>query len=997
MKLNVADFQDFYRDVHGFPPFKWQQRLLEEVLSGGWPGAIDLPTGAGKTSVLDIAVFALALQADQPMRTSPIRIALVVDRRIVVDGSFEHASKIVSALKKPRTPVLQNVADALNTFGGDVPLEAKKMRGGLATAQDSIDSPVQPLLIVSTVDQVGSRLLHRGYGLSANSQPIQAGLLGEDALIILDEAHCSRPFEETLRAVQEYRKQKKVSLGLPWGFVSMTATPASSVKNVFELSYEEREEPLLAQRITASKPASLQPLKVDEKGLPKALFRLIKAGHWIEPGKFLLVVVNRVRTARGLFSLLQEFSESPKSKCKFTPALLFGRVRPLDRDHVISRYMHAMRSGRESSESTEALVVVATQCVEVGADLDADFLISQVCPLDCLKQRFGRLNRLGRRTGCRAAIFASKADQKPDENEPVYGAALGNTWNWLNAQVKALSNGGGSSDPFSPIKGQLKGQTDKQQTIDMGIDGLFRLQPDTDILYSKKKSAPILLPSHLDLLAETNPAPSFQTPVELFLHGRDSSPAGIRFVWRRDLVEGEEEGWLKLVELCPPLSSESLPVSFALSKIWLRQQCTVSPAENKALQKELVKFQAAESDIEGQPREDASHLEQPEESHKAVGVIWRGKDSLLLRADQLGEIRPGDTIVIPAVSGGADAYGWTGASEDVPEDIAEEASLQAEGGLFLRISSSLTEQFWGTEAELCQGWNEWSCYQVDDEEGFPELEAGREIAGLLPLWLKNAEKARDSGSKVPEFFISVLKAFCAKPLQGLRVLPHPSGKGVILFKDQAKVDSSSHKLPLGRHLTAVEIRTERYAEKLHLPSAVKEALSEAARLHDIGKAYPRFQLMLAGGNPLQFRKSEPLAKSDGKYTLANDYLYKRSGIPQGFRHELLSSRMAENYLGSRGPEFDKNLALHLIESHHGRARPFAPYVEDSSPVDISFKFEGSIFRCCSQTNLGDISSGVSDRFEICLKEYGWWGTSFLEAVLRLADRKASEKNEGAEQ
>ena len=102
------------------------------------------------------------------------------------------------------------------------------MRGGMYRSNTWADTPNQPLICVSTVDQIGSRLLFRGYGVSPSSRPVHAALIANDSLLIVDEAHLSRPFLETVEAVRRYQgagwREESVAPGLR--LVEMSATVA---------------------------------------------------------------------------------------------------------------------------------------------------------------------------------------------------------------------------------------------------------------------------------------------------------------------------------------------------------------------------------------------------------------------------------------------------------------------------------------------------------------------------------------------------------------------------------------------------------------------------------------------------------------------------------------------------------------------------------------------------------------------------------------------------
>ena len=169
------DFAHWYQERHGYPPFPWQEALAHRFAQGDWPDAPTPPTGAGKTAVIDVWLWARL--AEHPV---PRRLSYIIDRRLVVDGVQDYAQSLADSLPASERPVIV------------------LMRGGITIDNDWVRDPERPTLIISTLDQAGSRLLFSGYGVSPTAAPIHAALLGIDTLWVLDEVTwrnpCSRPW-----------------------------------------------------------------------------------------------------------------------------------------------------------------------------------------------------------------------------------------------------------------------------------------------------------------------------------------------------------------------------------------------------------------------------------------------------------------------------------------------------------------------------------------------------------------------------------------------------------------------------------------------------------------------------------------------------------------------------------------------------------------------------------------------------------------------------------
>jgi CRISPR-associated endonuclease/helicase Cas3 len=170
-----------------------------------------------------------------------------------------------------------------------------------------------------------------------------------------------------------------------------------------------------------------------------------------------------------------------------------------------------------------------------------------------------------------------------------------------------------------------------------------------------------------------------------------------------------------------------------------------------------------------------------------------------------------------------------------------------------------------------------------------------------------------------------------------------------------------------------------------LDNDLQEAMRKSAKFHDYGKVDVRYQAWLRNGDHMAARYAlKPIAKS-GKDILLRQQVV---GLPKDFRHEILSLMFAE-----RSPEVSgeiRDLVLHLVAAHHRRCRPFAPVVLDDGAECATYN---SIAICKGERMENAphrLDSGVSDRFWQLTAKYGWWGLSYLEALLRLADWQASE-------
>ena len=599
---SMPTFPDFYRAINNRSPFPWQARLANQVAQDEkWPAEVGIPTGLGKTACLDIAVWWLASQANRlpEERTAPTRIWWLVNRRLLVDSTAEHARAIRRALLDPEAigihgdaaHVMHAVAGRLRALAADRnsdPLEVIRLRGGVQSRVPA--DPSRPAVLLSTLPMYGSRLLFRGYGSSRSMRPIDAALSGTDSLVLVDEAHLAKHLIRLMPDLGECTRDARPILGGTRSrpqVVALTATGDASARDRFDLNDEDEADSIVRQRLDAAKSIRVRSVTRDAvKGMVQETRSLLKQAA---TPTTCIVFANTPKTARAVYDGLT----STRSKDFDHPAdilLLTGRTREREAERTRSRVLdpvNGMAASRDPGAPREShLIVVATQTLEVGADIDAEYLVTETCGVRALTQRLGRLNRLGRFEHAESVYVHAPARKRKGQPAgaapewPVYGTEPAK----VLERLESATDGAGAVQ-VSPRK----------------VAGVLGTPGDDP------GRAPEILPGLLWEWVKTTTPPEGEAPVELYFSGISGADYAVSLIWRAHVPEPGERLW--------PRASDREAIAVPIGEV----------------------RQALEGD--GELRRLTS-------------------DGVTIETVAPGGIRPGDILVLPIDRGLLDEFGW---------------------------------------------------------------------------------------------------------------------------------------------------------------------------------------------------------------------------------------------------------------------------------------------------------------------------------------------------
>lgn len=920
-------FDAFYEALNRRPPFPWQSRLASQVTEDGvWPKEIGVPTGLGKTACLEIALWWLACQAERKPsdRTAPTRIWWVVNRRMLVDSTFDHAERIRQKLLDPAAAgpeesvaVVRAVAERLRSLSPDPatagPLEVIRLRGGVAARRPT--DPSRPCIILSTVPMYGSRLLFRGYGTWRSMRPIDAALAGMDSLVFVDEAHLARHLMRLVPALSDCTKGSEAILGPERSrprVVALTATGEADARDRFDLDGDDKAHATVQQRLDAPKPVQI----VESSGgvglhLAEATQNLVAGSSG--RGASCIVFANTPRTARAVFRRLE--SMFPDGSADLV--LLTGRSREWEAEQTRRRILdpvHGMAAERDHAVGRDRhLIVVATQTLEVGADVDAEYLVTEACGVRALTQRLGRLNRMGGFPDARGIYVHVPPPQRrggragdPD-TWPVYGQEP----SMVLDRLLAAAGANGKTVPLPPrsVASTLGEPADDPGRAPEVMHG---------ILYEWVKT--------------TNP-PDGEAPVEPYFSGVSGFDYSVSLIWRAHVPSEGDRLW--------PRASDREAVSVPVGEARL----------------------ALGDDAE---------------------VRRLAADGVSIESAMARDMRPGDVVVLASDRGLLDEFGWE------PEAAVPVLDLSlGEHGLPLN-AETLHRLFNGVNLDppssgsLDKLVNRILGLVADSEEldATDSAEAVAELLGIL-------QTAVPVGWEEPEWldFLSSLNREVAGGYKEVSRLPvrQRVDPGTSDDLDERSLADAATAMELAAHGNAVAARSRSIAERMGLASELADVVETAGRLHDLGKADPRFQRWL---DPRQ-EWEVPLAKSGMKRHLWSQTRLA-SGWPQRGRHEALSSRLVVEWLRrseTRLCATEADLLVHLVVSHHGSGRPIVGPVSDGTRDTVSVDVLGE--RVEAAADLATVDWDQPARFRRLNDEFGPWGLALIETIVRQADHAVS--------
>lgn len=797
---------------------------------------------------------------------------------------------------------------------GDRSLPISTLRGQHADNREWLEDPGKTAIIVGTVDMIGSRLLFSGYGVSRKTRSYHAGLLGADTLVVLDESHLVPPFERLLEAIESGTKM--------FGARSEGDLPIVPPFRLLSLSATGQERRGERFHLDESKG------DLDDGEATK---RLNASKH------LTIEACNGRKLEEALAEFAWKLSEDGKRALR------------------ILVYCNSREIAENAKQAIEATAKKAKTTIETELFVGARRVRERVNASD-------KLTTLG---------FLANGDIQPKKPVFLFATSAGEVgvdmdadhmvcdlveWERMVQRFGRVNRKGNGDarvvlviDPPTPTGKEAEAQEKKDRGEKLNEKEQKMLdQHESKCRVLGERKAPLSdLPREEDRIV--------------------ISPGALLEIKSRAGSDSKLQQVIDTASTRPPLypaltralvdawSMTSLDTHTGRPEIapWLRgwvdndaPQTTV--VWRRHLPVRVQGKEAAKKDIEEFFDAAPSHLSEKLETETWRVVDWLGKRAAaVVKRDK----KCADSVVAFALDSNGSLRKSLQATELVLDDDKEREKERKEvlwpvlaGATLIvdrRLGGLSDDGLLNGDAD-CDGLR-----TADDGEGW--------LADVgFRIFAAADDEAFDKHTRVT-FAFAIRQSSEGEDIERLLMAT---------AKTEDSRAASSHPQLLEEHQSWAEDRARKIATALGLTGNHAEVVAIAARLHDEGKKASRWQRAFN-------------AKGDGIYAKTKGPLVlARLGR---YRHEFGSLPYVEKDARFQELPTDlRDLVLHLIAAHHGRARPVigTEGCENAPPSVLEIR-----------------ARDVALRFARLQKQWGPWGLAWWEALLRAADQQASRDND----
>lgn len=395
--MDTERFTEMFR----FPPFAVQELLLKAVNESQNPGIyiLEAPMGCGKTE----AALAASERLDSKFDCGGIFFGLPT--QATANGIFSRLVKWAEARTK-ETDISESIRLAhgmaeLNEYYRNLFRNTDKDslieddENGNLIVHSWFNGKKQALLanfVIGTVDQLLMASLAKKHVMLR-----QLGLAGK--VVILDECHA---YDAYMNRFMDRTLQWLGSYGTP--VIILSATLPSKRRRELIRAYldggapqsdknweDSSEYPLLTW--TDGDTVKQESAEIEEDRKHPVYVRKLPNDRIIDclkenlsDGGYAGVIVNTVRASQLLFDDLK--NSFPEADIRLFHSQFLAPARAEKEEKLLQLL------GRNAPRKIgEKVIIVGTQVLEQSLDLDFDMLITELCPMDLLLQRIGRLHR----------------------------------------------------------------------------------------------------------------------------------------------------------------------------------------------------------------------------------------------------------------------------------------------------------------------------------------------------------------------------------------------------------------------------------------------------------------------------------------------------------------------------------------------------------------------------------------------------------------------------